>query len=91
MAREWARGIQLGDEAAARHASHLHRIRYEDLVSDPAAAVADLYARIGIEYDPDMLDIHQTAADSVVEGQADCFRQIWNGINQARSASGVAR
>ena len=82
MARDWARGIELGEAAALAYPGQVHRIRYEDLVSNPGPAIEQLCAAIGLEYEQQMLDIHETPEHKVVSGQEDWFEQVWNGINQ---------
>ncbi len=47
---------------------HYREVRYEELVADPAAVLADLCAWLGLVYDPVMLRAHERAAERLSEG-----------------------
>jgi hypothetical protein len=85
-ARFWARGIDLGIDAEKRFGERVLRVRYEDLVTDPAPHVERLCRFLGLEFDPDMLAIEHSDASKVQKDQAGWFTNVWAGIN--RSAVG---
>jgi hypothetical protein len=81
-ASDWARGVRLGQEAAARYPGDVFTVRYEDLTADPITWVPQLCEFVGIEYSDDMLAIEQTPEDKIVADQQAWFTNLWGGINQ---------
>lgn len=50
----WLRNLSYGLAAEIRYPDHVIRVRYEDLVSDPAGTLEGLCGFIGIDYQPGM-------------------------------------
>jgi hypothetical protein len=82
-ARSWKDAIQAGRAAASRHPGRVLEVRYEDLVSEPAAAVAGICSFLELDYSADMLAIEHTERSKVVEDQSGWFTNVWGGITTA--------
>ena len=82
-ARFWARGIDLGVDAANRFGDRVLTVRYEDVVAEPATRVKSLCAFLGLEYEHDLLAIEHTDSAKVLKDQAGWFTNVWAGINSA--------
>ena len=80
-ARFWARGIDLGTEAADRFGDRVLTVRYEDVVDEPAAQVKRLCEFLGLDYEHDLLAIEHTDSAKVLKDQAGWFTNVWAGIN----------
>lgn len=76
----WTEAIDSGRRAAGRlPAGAYTEIRYEDLVADPPARLAELCGFLGEEYDPAMAEPHKIAASTIPERKtyhADTQRQV---------------
>lgn len=59
----WLRDLRIS--LRYQHQPHHHVIRYEDLVAEPAQILETLCQRIGIVYEPTMLDGYQQTAQQV--------------------------
>jgi hypothetical protein len=82
-ARSWASAIRRGHKARERYPRRMLELRYEDLVSDPAASLAATCSFLDLAYDDDMLSIEKTDRSKVVEDQASWHASIWSGITTA--------
>lgn len=80
VAERWQRRIRTAREHSAELDSYLE-VRYEDLVSDPEAALGEICAFIELPYDAAMLDYHERAADRL--GEMD--RDLGNGEGVTRT------
>jgi len=80
-ARAWAQGIRLGLEAEHRHPERVATVRYEDLVTRPAAEAARVCGFLGLEFRAEMLEIERTDPDKILKEQAGWFTNVWAGIN----------
>lgn len=61
VAQDWRWKVMLGHKAGLMLPDRYHEIRYEDLVSQPAEALAMLCRFLNLPYDSRMLDYHRTA------------------------------
>jgi hypothetical protein len=86
-AQWWARGIRAGAAAQRRHPGQVMTVRYEDLAGDPATHVPPVCAFLGLQYDPDMLDLAHADPSKIVADQKSWFPTLFDGIN----TSAVAR
>ncbi|MDX6533903.1 MAG: hypothetical protein QOF68_1647 [Gaiellales bacterium] len=86
-AHQWRTAVEAGDRAAAGLGDDLITVRYEDLVSDPAATVPEICRFLGIAYRTDMLAIEETPPDRIASGQEAWFTELFAGI----SASSVGK
>ena len=59
----WVAAVREGDRQV-RH-ERLVSVRYEDLLHDPAAVVARIYAFCGLDYEPHVLDVPQVGSSNV--------------------------
>jgi sulfotransferase family protein len=82
-ARSWATAIRRGRDAARRFRGRVLEIRYEDLVSMPAATVGAVCDFLGLGYSDEMLAIEQTDRSKVVADQSAWFTNVWSGITTA--------
>jgi sulfotransferase family protein len=82
-ARSWATAIRRGRDAARRFRGRVLEIRYEDLVSKPAATVGAVCDFLGLGYSDEMLAIEQTDRSKVVADQSAWFTNVWSGITTA--------
>jgi hypothetical protein len=80
-AQWWARGIRAGAAAQARHPDQVLTVRYEDIVSDPAARVAAVCAFLELDYSDDMLDLAHADRSKIVADQTSWFPTLFEGIN----------
>lgn len=67
----WKSAVRAGGDAARRHPGLVLRVRYEDLVRDPAAEVRRICDFLGLSFAPDMLEvgwINTTSASEQREG-----------------------
>ena len=76
----WIEAIDSG-RRAARHlpADTYFELRYEDLVADPAARLAELCVFLGEEYDPAMAEPHRIAGRTIPERKswhADTHKEV---------------
>lgn len=55
LARVWLERQAALDAFAERHAADCHRLRYEDLLADPAGELRRLFAFLALDVDPDRL------------------------------------
>lgn len=55
-ARRYANDARLGLELERRHPHRTHRVRYEDLMTDPERVLRSLCEFLGLEYEATMLD-----------------------------------
>jgi hypothetical protein len=53
----WRATANLALEAADRHGERVRVLRYEDVVADPAAALAPVCGWIGLDFEPGMLEV----------------------------------
>jgi hypothetical protein len=82
-AHQWRDAVDAGDAAAERYGEDVLTVRYEDLVSDPAATVPRICAFAGLAYRPEMLEVERTGSDRLIKGQEGWFRQLGAGITTA--------
>jgi hypothetical protein len=54
---QWKAAIRAGQDGQRRWPAQWHRLRYEDLVSDPERTVRELCAFSGLTFEPQMLDV----------------------------------
>lgn len=64
-----------------------HEVRYEDLVTDPEAALRPLCRFLGLEFHPAMLSYHRRVGDAVPDEK----RHIWPLIDRPPQADNVER
>src|SRR6476661_1578865 len=86
-AGQWRQAIDAGDRAAAELGDDLLTVRYEDVVTDPAAVVPAVCGFLGIDYKPEMLAVEETPPDRIAAGQEAWFSELYAGI----SASSVGK
>ncbi|MGE9292469.1 MAG: sulfotransferase family protein, partial [Puniceicoccales bacterium] len=55
--------------AAAKNASDVVSLAYEDLVTNPEAVLADLVRRVGLKNEPSMLEVSDAGSSHAAEGQ----------------------
>jgi hypothetical protein len=82
-AHQWRAAVDAGDGAAAVLGDDLLTVRYEDIVSDPAAAVPHICEFLEIGYEPGMLAVQDTPPDRIAAGQEAWFRELYAGISQS--------
>ena len=80
-AHQWRTAVIAGDAASARYGQAVLTIRYEDLVSEPAAEVERICRFAEIPFDPAMLEADPDAASHVASGQEQWFSGLAESIN----------
>jgi omega-hydroxy-beta-dihydromenaquinone-9 sulfotransferase len=74
----WISAVRAGQAAARVRPEQWASIRYEDLVGDPAAVVADLCRSLGLAYSNDLLDV-----DRGIPADPDTADQDRRGVSMA--------
>ncbi|MCW2921742.1 MAG: sulfotransferase [Thermoleophilia bacterium] len=90
-ARRWAHCVREGERQRAARPGEVALVRYEDLVTRPAAEVQRLSEFLEIGYDEDMLAVEKTDAAKLQQDQQAWFSNLWGGINQTAMGRWRAR
>lgn len=75
----WAHCIREGERQRAARPDDMLLVRYEDLVTEPAAQLRRVSEFLGMQYDDDMLAVEKT--DTSKLQHQDWFSNLWKGIN----------
>jgi hypothetical protein len=75
----WAGCIREGERQRAKRPDDMLLVRYEDLVTEPAAQLQRVSSFLGMAYDEDMLAVEKT--DTSKLQHQDWFSNLWKGIN----------
>ena len=73
-ATEWVEGIEKARKTGGAIGDAYMEVRYEDLVDDPQPVLERVCARIGLDFDPAMLDYHRGAEERMAETVRDMER-----------------
>ncbi len=81
-AAEWVAGIEKARKTGGRIGDSYLEVRYEDLVDDPQPVLERICARIGLEFEPAMLEYHRGAEERLAE----TVRELSRGDGEAVTA-----
>lgn len=86
LAVKWSFAVQFADKIGALLNERYMRLRYEDLVADPATEIARICAFLDVAYEPPMLDFHRTASGEMPEESLRWHRNSVSAPDPARAA-----
>ena len=86
IAVKWSFAVQLADKVGTLLGDRYLRLRYEDLVADPATEVGRICAFLGVAYEPAMLDFHRTAEREMPEESLRWHRNSVSAPDPTRAA-----
>lgn len=81
FAQMWCDVTARLDAFAAAHPDNCLAIRYEDLAADPSAVMARVFAFIGVDFDPALLDTALTRRENVGPGDFKAYQRT--GVDSA--------
>jgi len=67
----WRAAVRAGARAAQRHPHAVLRIRYEDLVDNPTSSISDICQFVGIDFQPQMLQVGWVNSTTQARARAD--------------------